>query len=221
MKKQLSTAFALSLLLFACSKDKEETPTPPTGGGSGSSAPDAILTAHWNEYSNDNAFAVFLANDTPVDVGSVTLNNGAPDIVSPGAYGWYLSPLDVSTNVSWVVAGGNGFTGFTREVNFIILPQVDTITSSTEVQKSAGYTLSCTGVSDADSVEFTIGYIPSKTIAGNASSCVFTPEELAAIPNGPSQCTVRVLSYALETIGGKRIQFQRSSVAFVNVTVSD
>lgn len=221
MNRTLNYAWALSILLFACSK-KEETPAPTPGGNTPIIAADAVLNAHWVENGEDNASAIFLANDTTtVAVGNVTLNNVTPDGSSSGVYNWNTTPLDVSANVTWVVPGGTGFTGFTREVNDIPLPQIDDIDSGNEVHRNSGYLLSCTGVSAADSLRFTVHFGVSKTLAGDVTSCFFTPGELAIVPDGPTQCVVTGISYRNETIGGKRVQFERSSGQSMGVVVSD
>src|SRR5690606_11430820 len=118
--------------------------------------------------------------------------------------------IDFSGGVSWNVAGGNGFTGFTKNVT-LTFPTVGEVNSSTTIDKTANYTLSVNSVTGADSVLFLIGDV-SKTLGGNATSCTFSSSELSSLSSGTTVVQVAAYTYANETISGKEIYYGNETV---------
>lgn len=166
--------------------------------------------------------AFFDGSGNLVEVGTVKLNNETltknPNnsyVYQPGTQ----NPLgiDFSGGVSWNVTGGNGFTGFTKNVT-LSFPTVDEINSSTTITKANGYTLSTTQVTGADSVIFLIGEV-SKTLAGNATSCSFSANDLSGLSNGSTVIQIAAYTYDNDTQGGKTIYYGNETVQSKTATI--
>lgn len=245
--KHLSLALlAITFALGACQKDDEEPATPSGGGGGTPVTPEEPSTTPTFPDAHGTLWAVksFSSTATPigpidfemglgiaafsnngfttnVNVGDVALNGTA---LTPGSTGAYTSvsptsivDIDVSS-VEWVVAGGNGFAGFTRTVNDFPLPGVGTVTSAENVVRSDGYTLSCSFTGDADSVLFMVGGV-AKTLEGGSSSCTFSAAELSGLAAGANMVQIAAYSYSSEVIGGKNIYFGKETVRSKSVTI--
>ncbi|MFN3874499.1 MAG: hypothetical protein ACK4L7_01140 [Flavobacteriales bacterium] len=166
---------------------------------------DIIMGIASGAFSNDGF-------STYANVGTVTCNGEALAAQSNGTY--VYSPtasnptgidFTASNNVTWDVAGGSGFTGFTRTIA-TPFPGVDAINSSSTVVRADGYTLTTTAVTNADSVIFTLGSLV-RVKPGTATSCTFSASELAGQAAGTSVAQIVGYSYTNETIAGKKIYF--------------
>lgn len=81
--------------------------------------------------------------------------------------------------------------------------------SSDVIVRAAGYTFHTTPVAGADSVTFDINGV-KQTLAGNASSCTFTPQQLSGLSTGYIYISVTATKYRRETIQDKMFEFRRS-----------
>ncbi len=241
------TSFSLiaMLLITACQKE-DDTATADPGSGSGNSAAstmpsftdaDGVLAATRSYVVISTAVgpqellvglaAGAFSNDqfaTRVNVGAVSCNGEALSPQAGNAYA-YLPPatsptgidLTASNEVTWNVGGGSGFSGFTRTI-MGPYPITGEIGSGSTVVRGSGHTLTVSTVLSADSVLFAIGPV-TRTLAGNAASCAFTPAELGALNAGSALAQVVSYSSANEVIGGKRIYFVKQSLRSQTVTV--
>lgn len=156
-----------------------------------------------------------------VNVGTVKLNSKTMDYQGETyiATASQTDPtgIDFSSGVTWEVSGGNGFGAFTYTPTNTF-PSATSITSSSTVTKSAGYTLTCNTVTGADSVLFLVGDVP-KTLGGNATSCNFTSAELSGLSNGTQLVQIVPYSMVSAVVGGKNICFGKEMVQQLTVTV--
>lgn len=170
-------------------------------------------------FTNDN-FLTF------VNVGAVELNGTALVAQTNNSYTSTPSPsnpmgIEFSTsNTNWIVAGGNGFTGFTRNVSAteFAFPAVDAISSSEIVDRANGYTLTIPAIASADSVLFLVGSV-AKTLVGTATSCTFSSSELSGLSAGAGLVQVAAYSYIHEDQSGKDIYFGKETVRTKTVTI--
>ena len=125
--------------------------------------------------------------------------------------------IDFSGGVAWDVAGGNGYSAFTKNVT-LGFPTVSAVTSSGTITKANGYTVSVNTVTGADSVLFLVGGV-NKTIAGNANSCFFSSSELSSLSNGTTVVQVAAYTSTNETVGGKVIYYGNETVQTKTTTV--
>ncbi|MBP6312521.1 MAG: hypothetical protein WAR83_11820 [Flavobacteriales bacterium] len=241
-------ALSASMVLTACTKDEDPEPAAPDGGGSTSSTPsttpnfvdaDASLwgvktwTTTTTPIGNVTVeigvgIAVFSNDDLAsfVNVGAVGLNGTDLTPQSNNSYASTPSqanPLGIdfsNSNTNWTVAGDNGFAGFTRDVSAteFAFPAIDAVTSSDVVVRANGYTLSVQAVASADSMLFLVGNA-AKTLAGSATSCNFTADELNGLATGTSLVQVAAYSFINEDQGGKNIYFGKQTVRTKTVTI--
>jgi len=154
-------------------------------------------------------------------VGTVSLNGYQLALTSFGSYSLNTDGSTLNFNngsLTWNVQGGNGFSPFTYSVDEIAFPVGGTINSGT-VNLNQPYTFTWTGVSGADSVRFWLGMLAIKTLPGNATSCTFTPGEMASIPIGGTYATISASTYQVDSIGGKRCHFEKSYVSAASISV--
>lgn len=161
------------------------------------------------------------ANPVRVNAGSVSVNGENADyegetyITKPSASN--AEGVDFSSGVSWTVAGDNGFGGFTH-VPTNVFPTSTPITSSEEVVKANGYTLSCNSISNADSVLFLVGEV-SKIMGGNTTSYTFTAAELSSLSTGDNVAQIVPYTLSSATLGGKNICFGKEIVRQISVEI--
>jgi hypothetical protein len=246
--KIILTALIVGTLSFSCNKSEDApapvatVPTTPTGGGNstGNAQPnlpgaDASLWAvqslsitqipNMPPITTTIGIGVGVFFDTGsnyVDVGSVKLNNNALTKNPNNSYTYtsgQTSPLgiDFNSGVNWNVAGGNGFPAINKNVT-LGFPTVSEITSPTTITKANGYTLYVNSVTGADSVLFLIGDV-NKTIAGNATSCTFSPSELSSLSAGTTVVQVAAYITTNETLNGKLIYYGNETVQTKTATV--
>lgn len=235
----------IALAFTACKKEDPEPPDTPGGGGSNSTpstAPvfsdaDAMVSAIRALSTQSTpigpvdlvlgiATGVFTADafSTFLNVGTVSCNGESLTRQSnnnytyqPGATNPTGIDLTASNEVTWNVAGGSGFEGFTRTIPGPF-PIVGNITSDATVVRANGYTITTASVLSADSVIFTLGSLV-RTIPGNATSCTFTAAELSGLAAGSSLLQVAPYNSTNEEIGGKRIYFVKQYSRSLSVTV--
>lgn len=243
MKKNLVLAASLCLVLFSCKKEDildnlnpnqtNTTPAPPTPTIENSNGTlVAVKTQTTTETplgpSTLNIGIGVAAFYTPgnttsfLDAGTVSLN--ANSLAKQSNNSYLLMPgttnpsgIDFTDGVSWSVSGNGDIAGFTFTPTSAF-PTVSPITSGATVNKSFGYTVQCTTVTDADSVIFMVGSVV-KTIPGNATSCVFSSAELANVQTGSS--VVQIAAYKIQesTLNDKVYHFIKETVASKTVTV--
>ncbi|MCW5899682.1 MAG: hypothetical protein KIT10_10465 [Flavobacteriales bacterium] len=227
--------------------DDPPAPAPPAGGGGGGSqtpgttpnfvGADGLLAATRVITSQDGPFGPIeftmgvasgaFSNDdwsTFVSVGAVTCNSETLTAQSnnsyvfmPGAANPSGIDLTASNNVTWTVAGGNGFPDFDRTITGPF-PGAGPITSSATIVRSQGYTLTSSSVLNADSVVFTLGSLV-KTLPGNAASCSFSVAELETLAAGASLVQIAPYNSTTEDIGGKTIYFVKQASRSRSVTL--
>jgi len=245
--KTLIVLLIIGTLTFSCSKDEDSPapvtpPTPVASGNSTGNAQPSFVGADASLWAVQSLSVTQLPGGLPpitnvlgigvgifidatnnfVDVGNIELNGNAL-IKNPNNSYTYVpgltSPMgiDFTGDVDWDVTGGNGFTGFTRNIT-IGFPTISEISSSATITKANGYTLTVNSVAGADSVLFLVGGV-NKTIPGNATSCTFSATELSTLDNGPTVIQAAAYISTNETIGGKMIYFGNETVQTKTATV--
>jgi len=247
--KKLLVLLIIGITLFSCAKDDDTpaptvtptpTPTPaPTGNASGNAQPN-FIGADATMWAVNSVTVTTVANNTitttigigvgvfldgssnSVDVGTVQLNSNTLTLNPNNSYVFVPgvsmpTGIGFSGGVNWSVAGGNGFPAITKNLT-LSFPTVSEITSSATVTKANGYTLTVNTVTGADSVLFLVGGI-DKTIAGNATSCTFSANELSGLANGVTAVQVAAYTSTSETLSGKLIYYGNETVQSKTTTV--
>ncbi len=236
----------IGLSLVACKKEEATPPaTPPPTGGGNTSTPST--TPNFSD-ADGSLWAVrtFSTQSTPigpmdieiglgvgaftddgfnsfVNVGTIDLNTTALTRNANNSYVTQPSQtnptgVDLNSGVEWTVQGGGGFPGFTRNITAFPFPTVAALSSAETVVRANGYTLTTTQVTGADSVLFLVGNA-SRTLAGNATSCTFSADDLAVVAAGTNIIQIVPFKYNSELIEGKRIYFGKQAVRTRSVTV--
>lgn len=247
LNKTLSILLGLGLLMGSCSKDDDSDPEPdptPQTEESADTFPtpsdaDGTLVAVKSSSITDTpigpivtvigtAVAVFsdddFATDNWISAGNVSCNSSDLTINANNSYVFTdisaTNPLgmDFVGEVQWSVSGANGISSFDHNALNLGFPGVGAITSSDQVVKADGYTMTCDYTTGADSVIFIIGGT-AKTLAGNATECVFTSAELADVSTGSSVAQVAAYVMSPTDFGDTRIYFVNESVQTKTVTV--
>jgi len=242
-KKTIALFFAATVLISSCKKDEDDdnnnpspnnqptTVTPNIADGNGTLVAIKTKTTSQTPIGPMDTFigtavAVFFNDgnyDAFVDAGTVKVNNNSLSkqgnnsyVAIPGV----AQPMGINfdNEASWEVSGAGSIGSFSHQDN-TNFPTLGNITSAESITKSAGYTLTCSTISNADSVFFAVGGV-IKTLAGNASSCEFTSAELASVPSGQSYVQVAPYSISNSIYGGKRYYFVKESVTTKLVTVN-
>jgi len=132
--------------------------------------------------------------------------------------------LSFSSTVSWNVEGAGNVSAFTHDLTGAF-PDSDSITSSTSIDRNSAYTLSSTGVTNADSVLFIIaggsGTPLIKYKAGNTITCDFTAAEMATLPAGPGIIQIVPMKIVDSTFGGRKNYFIRQTSVSKMVTITE
>jgi hypothetical protein len=176
------------------------------------------------------AVAVFVDGDNFLPAGTVTCNSEGltqnsnnsyvymPDFGDPSA----ATGLDLGTEAVWSVSGQGTVPAISE--SYAGFPSKPTITSSTTINSDSDYTMTWSSISGADSLIASVyansGNI-SKTIAGNATSAVFTSSELSGLGN-TNFAIIQVAAYKQkkEVVDGKNIYLINESVGSeVNVVI--
>ena len=248
-KKTFFAFVLIAAVAFSCSKDEntpEPTTTPtttstptPTGNATGNAQPNFVGAdaSLWAVKSLSVTYvtgmppitttiglgvAAFNNGTSLVSAGTVKLNTNTLTLNSNNSYSYTIGAsnptgIDFSSGVNWDVSGANGFGAFTKSVT-LGFPTVSEVTSSATITKASGYTLTVNTVTNADSVLFLIGGV-SKTLAGNAISCSFSPSELSSLNNGSTVVQVAAYKFANETLGGKNIYYGNETVQSKTATI--
>ncbi len=247
--KLILALLIIGTLSFSCSKDEDnptpevpDTNQPTNGGGNTTGNPQPTFTdadaSLWAVKSISvtsvpvigdietilgiGVGVFFDGSSNMVDVGAVTLNTKSLTINPNNSYVYQPGQtdptgIDFNSGVAWTVAGGNGFSAINKNVT-IGFPTVGAVNSSTTVNKANGYTLSVNSVSGADSVLFLIGEV-NKTIAGNATSCTFTADELNGLATGATVVQVAAYKTTSETTNSKKVYYGNETVQTKTATV--
>ncbi len=233
-----SLLIASSIFFVSCEKDEPETPentqsssTPNLGSGT--------LVAVITEATQSTpigeipinlgtAVAAFAGSNnyaTLADAGNVSVDGNALQKFDNNSYVFtpgLTSPtgIDFGTNVKWSVSGnsGSGVPAFEHTYNRGF-PNVGSITSGTEVSK-AGYTLTFSSISNADSVYLIINDVV-KSLAGNARSYTFTSSELSGLSTGQGNVTVAAWNFGTASYGGKNFYFVNETVKIKSVNITN
>lgn len=236
---------ATAICLGGCKKEEAETPATPSGGGGGSSTP-ASTTPAFTDASGVliavNTLTSYDVGGIPVEIqmgtalgmfpsagnASVYLDGGTVSLegttLTKNANNAYFATpdqtnptgIDLSGSTHWVVSGNGEVPAIDRSPSFSF-PSVGTITSSTTITRSDGYTLNVSGVNNADSVVFVVGNI-IKTKAPGTLSCNFSAAELGTEGAGATVIQVTPYTFQNEMIGGKKIYFGKQSSRTLSAT---
>lgn len=237
---------ATAICLGGCTKEEAETPATPSGGGGGGSSTPASTTPSFTDAAGVliaiNTFTSYDAGGFPVELqmgtgvgmfpsasnGSVYLDGGTVSLegtaLTKNANNAYVAipdqtnptGIDLSGSTHWVVSGNGDVPAIDRSPSFSF-PSVGTITSSTTITRSDGYTLNVSGVNNADSVVFMVGNIV-KTKAPGTLSCSFSAAELGTQGAGATVIQVSPYTFQNEMIGGKKIYFGKQSSRTLSAT---
>ncbi len=190
-------------------------------------------TVDYNIGSALAAFSDAVGSANLVDAGTVKVNDSLLTKVQNNGYGYTPagvasgSDLGLSTSAythNWVVSGSSSVTGFTYQ-HYGYLPTVGTITSSSDIQTSAAYTLSVNNISNnCDSIIWIMagpnGNVRHTTGPGVYSNS-FSASEVASLGKGDNVGLLQVTPYFVmpATINSKKYYFIKESCAtkFVNL----
>jgi len=130
------------------------------------------------------------------------------------------SPMGISfsSEVDWSVSGGNGFDAIDYDAFVFGFPTTQAITSEAIVNRSLGYTLSCSGVSGADSVLFNIGNV-MKTLSGSSTSYTFTADELSALGAGSGVAQISAYTTDAVDFADQKVYFINQDTRSLTVTI--
>lgn len=238
MKKSLLLAIVTMFLLNSCDKEdvtpdilenneeiEDVTPTITFGDM------DAGLFAVTSQTSNgfttlnvNTGVALFLNDGKNVDAGTVSLEES--DLTKYSNNSYTLTPsmsnptgVVFDESIDWNVTGGNGFSAFSESITSDF-PSATAVTSSENVVKSQGYTLTVDEVNNADSVLFSVGNV-YKVLSGESTSYSFSSSELASLQKGTQIVSVAPYSFVKKEIDGKNIYFVNEFVVQKNVTIQE
>jgi hypothetical protein len=160
-----------------------------------------------------------------VNVGEITCEGKKLKKAANNAYVFtpvFTSPTGIEFDgpVNWSIEG-NQTTPGTNFENSEGFPTIDAINSGGTVDKSEGYTLSTTAVSNADSVIFTIGNKYHIT-DGLTTSYTFSSAELSSLQNGTSVASIAPYNFRVSyTTDLGDVYSVNESVVQTNVTIQD
>jgi len=241
-QQSMIVLFALSLTLTSCQKDDDDNNNNNNNSEPSSSFQfgDGTLVAVRSETVQSTPFgdvtitlgtgvAVFAAGSNYTsfaDAGVVSLNSESLQKQSNNSYVFtpgVANPtgIDFSGGVNWSVAGNSttGVPAFTHTVSHGF-PNAGNITSGNEVSKSAGFTVTITNISNADSVYFMIND-KLKAFAGNATTATFSAADLSGLSKGQGIVTVAPWKFSTAQYGGKNFYFVTETVKQKSVTIVD
>ena len=227
-----------SIFFVSCEKDETETPentqnssTPNLGDGTLVAVnTEATQTTPIGEIPINlgTAVAAFAGSSnygTLVDGGTVSVDGNALTKYDNNSYVFtpgLTSPtgIEFGSNVKWTISGnsGSGVPAFEHTYNRGF-PNIGSITSGTEVSK-AGYTLTFSSISNADSVYLLINDVV-KSLPGNARSYTFTSGELSGLSTGQGNVTVAGWNYGTASYGGKNFYFVNETVKIKSVNITN
>ncbi|MBL4709694.1 MAG: hypothetical protein JKY48_14775 [Flavobacteriales bacterium] len=222
--KQLIALSIIGLTLFACEKDKDDTPTPASSNSTQSTdntisftgadgtviAVKSLSDVGIATITIGTAIGVFYDNGSLVDVGTVSaeaidLTKNANNNYTASASATSPTGISYTDPITWSVSGANGFSSFSENITRGF-PTANAVNSPGIVDKSDGYTLSNTAISNSDSVLFSIGNV-TKTMSANTTSCTFSSAELSGLANGSNFASIAPYNYSNKMISSKNIYF--------------
>jgi hypothetical protein len=160
------------------------------------------------------------------DAGNVSLNSESLQKQSNNSYVFtpgVANPtgIDFSGGINWSVAGNSasGVPAFTHTVSHGF-PNAGNITSGDEVSKGAGFTITISNISNADSVYFLIND-KLKSFAGNVTTASFSAADLSGLSKGQGIITVAPWKFSTAQYGGKNFYFVTETVKQKSVTIVD
>ncbi|MCC6541686.1 MAG: hypothetical protein IT225_05660 [Flavobacteriales bacterium] len=168
-----------------------------------------------------SARASFTAPDgSPVEMDTVRVNGLDMVQVIAGQYvATDVMGLDLSTEeLVWVAGDADAGSDITEPVNDLVYPSVGVITSADTVPDGAGYTLTCDGVSGADSVVFVLGSL-QRTLAGNVATCTFSAAEVQGLGAELYMASITALRVRHGTIGEVACRFGKGYTRSVMILV--
>lgn len=242
------SVLCVGVIFTGCDKKDDETPppaaqptptpTPPKNpepkfdGGSGTLTAVKVRSFQdlFIEVELDFGIAVGGFYDNPEsgifhDAGTVSCNSNELTKQENNSYAYTpdianTEGIDFDGNtVTWEVSGSAEVPTFSQTVTFAF-PDVKNITSGEIIDKSDGYTFTCGGVFNADSILFLVGDI-LHTVAGNVTSSTFTSAELSTLEAGPTFIQIAAYSYEGETISGETYYFVKETVVNKSATVQE
>lgn len=172
------------------------------------------------------AFGITNGSTNYSDVGAITIDGESLTKQSNNAYIYTPTAtnpegLSLGIPVDWTVAGGNGFSGFSKSVT-IGFPSVDSINSSGTIDKSQSYTLSTATVYSSDSVVFQIaGGNGNKLVTrpGGTTSYTFSAADVASVGTGDAIVQIAPYRYTSDVQGGKTIYYINETVVTKTVKI--
>jgi hypothetical protein len=230
---------ALSLVISSCKKEDDDNNNNNDNNSSSIQLGDGTLVAVRSEtiqttpigditITIGTGVAAFSGNanySSLVDAGVVKINDETMQKQSNNAYVFVPGAamptgLDFSGGVNWSVAGStsSGVPAFEHTVSGGF-PNAGNITSSDQVSK-AGYTLTISNVSNADTVYFLINDVV-KAFAGSTTTATFSADELSGLAKGQGIVTVAPWRFTTAQYGGKNFYFVNETVKQKSVTITD
>lgn len=222
-KSILQLFIVLSAVAFSSCSDDDPNPDEPgvsvpsdadgyliadrTSENGGSSTLNSARAA----FSNTPGVTAAFLNVGTVKCNTVTLTNISNYYQNVGSVNFTAGTL------KWEVSGGSGFGAFTRDG--LTFPTKPVVSSSENVSRSGGYTVTHNAISGADKIMYTIGSAatPSKlkfkwAASSSSTSMSYSSSDLSGFSIG-EDVRIIVTAYKLstETLGGKRIYIQTSS----------
>ncbi len=165
--------------------------------------------------------AAFIDGDDLLSAGTVTLNNSTLTKQSNNSYTFTPSltdPMGITFEngrAAWTVSGEGSVPAISE--SHTGFPSKPTITSSTTVETSNGYTLTWTGGASSDSILVSIigsNDAASKTVAGGTTSVNFSADDLSNV-GSTSFGVLQVAAYKISkrVVSDKNIYLVNQSTA--------
>lgn len=245
--KNLMLLFLAGAICFSgCKKDEEEEPTStPTAAAPSNPIPaptgadGALVAVHTVTYTEvpfigltpttiGVAVAAFgnLTTGSFANAGAISLNGNALTAQTNNSYVYTPSAtdidgIDLSTNINWEVAGGNGFSAMSLSSSNEI-PAGARYAGATTISRSAAFELeNAEQIISADSVIYSLispdGNL-MKTVAGNIGSVNFTAAEMASLGAGSGYVQIAPYNIEARTVDGKNIYLVNEAVNTTSVT---
>jgi hypothetical protein len=244
------------IILFTECKKKEEAPETPTPVLSNPTPPvkpnffvtipsdaDGVLNASRVPVTFSNNFTTKLGkataffytapqNYTYVDAGTVSCNDSVLVKQSGGSYsysgkavnGQPESGILYTAGSTWSVSGTSSVPSFTFMHS--VYPTDATITSATTFTRTAPYTVTYSGVTNADSVVIFFGCdstLIQKTVSAASGSYAYSAAEVGSVKkkNSGTKGYFSFMPYKLisNTVSSKKYYFLNSTTATYTVTI--
>ncbi len=223
-------SYAVILLTTACKKDNPSTPVTPVNTN-------PVVNATSTYFAPSDAFGLLVAGNfggatilsaqffnsaagSRAIAGSVDWNGNTLTQGGDSAYSYFsFSNLNTSGSL-WNIIAGTVVPAFTA--TYPDFPSLPVISSSGTISRAAGFTVTFSPVTGADSIYVTItgSASKSKLIAGSSTSCDFSAADFNALSATSSgQVNVGAWNRYMQSVSSKNYYFYNNSSTIQSVVI--